>query len=505
MSSSAAKKSIKSILIAFSSQIIIMGLGFILPRMLIKGFGSEVNGFFSTSTQLYSYLEILRAGVGMAAIQALYKPITENNVDDVSRIISTSKVYFKKAGYIYLSLSGLITVGFVIAGNNSLNGFEIILIVAMQGISGWISFSHINWFIDLLRAEGKNYIFVSIQTVGTICIKFAEIALIYFTHNPVLVKSASLVVILMELFIFNSYRKKYYSHYDFDKPGDVSLLRNRRSYLIFHISSLICTNTDVVILSMFCGYETSSVYAVYYMVIAGVNALINTVYSSTAFLLGHAYQSGIEYFKKVHDMYYLVYTTLTTALFSICYILLLPFIKLYTAGIQDVNYIYKYLPLLFCLIQIITCGKNVGDMTVNVGGLAKNVVWRSILEATINIVVSIALVQFIGIYGVLIGTITATFYRLMDVIIFTNKKVLKRKPFKTIKVFLVNVMFFIGVVLLNDNINVKINSYLDFIGYALIISPVIIIICFGMMLLLNPSEGKLIINTLNKKINNRRK
>ena len=476
-----------------------MALGFILPRMLIKGFGSEVNGFFSTTTQLYSYLEILRAGVGMAAIQALYKPITENNVDDISRIISTSKVYFKKIGYIYLALSGLISIGFVIAGNNSLNGVEIFLIVAMQGISGWISFSHINWFIDLLRAEGKNYIFVSIQMAGTICTKFAEIALIYFTHNPVLVKSASLVVILTEFFIFNTYRKKYYSHYNFNKPGDVSLLKNRRSYLIFHISSLICTNTDVVVLSLFCGYETSSVYAVYYMVIAGVNALINTVYSSTSFLLGHAYQSGIEHFTKVHDMYYLVYTTLTTALFSICYILFPPFITLYTTGIQDVNYIYKYLPLLFCIIQIITCGKNVGDMTVNVGGLARNVVWRSILEATINIVVSIVLVQFIGIYGVLIGTIVATFYRLMDVIIYTNKMVLMRKPFKTIKVFFVNVLFFFGVVILSDNINIQIKSYIDFIRCGLLLTPVIIIICFGMMLLINPSEGKNIIKTFKKK------
>ena len=473
-----------------------MALSFVLPRMLIGGFGSEVNGFFSTSTQLYSYLEVLRAGVGMAAIQALYKPITENNADDISSIISTSKAYFIRIGYIYLALSGLITIGFVVAGNNSLSGVEIFLIVSMQGISGWISFSHINWFIDLLRAEGKNYIFVSIQTLGTICTKLAEIALIYFTHNPVLVKSASLIVVITEYFIFSAYRKKYYSKYNFDEPGDVSLLKNRRSYFIFHISSLICTNTDVVVLSLFCGYATSSVYAVYYMVISGVNAIINTVYSSTAFLLGHAYQSGIEHFTKVHDMYFLVYTTLTTALFSICYILFLPFIKLYTMGIQDINYIYKYLPLLFCLIQIISCGKNVGDMTVNVGGLARNVVWRSILEATVNIVASIILVQFIGIYGVLIGTIVATSYRLIDVILFTNKKVLMRKPFKAMKVFFLNIMFFCGAVVLSDKINFQIENFTDFIRCGVAITPVILIICFGVMLLINPAERKYFINTL---------
>ena len=121
---------------------------------------------------------------------------------------------------------------------------------------------------------------------------------------------------------------------------------------------------------------------------------------------------------------------------------MIPFIRLYTVGIQDINYVYDYLPLLFCVIQILACCKNVGNITINIGGLARKVVWRAILEAGINLVVSVVLVQFVGIYGVLIGTIVAIFYRMIDVIIFSNKNVLKRSPTKILLCWLHYLLFF---------------------------------------------------------------
>lgn len=496
MKDSVRKKSAKNVILSLSSQVITMALGLILPRLLITGFGSEVNGFFSTVTQLYTYLEVLRAGVGMAAIQALYGPIVRNDKEQISKIISTSRRYFQKLGIIYLVCTMCLSIGLVIYENNSLSNVEIFLIVFMQGISGWISFSLINWFVDLLRAEGKNYIFIFIQTVGSITIKLLEILLIYTTRNPVLVKSTTLFIMIIEYSAFSIYRNKNYKDYNFKDTVDYSLLKNRGSYLVFHITSLICTNTDIVVLSFFCGYQVSSVYSVYYMIVAGVNAIINAVYSSTSFLLGHSYQRGLEHFKNTHDAYYLVYTTLTTSLFAVCYILMLPFIRLYTRGVTDTNYIYEYLPVLFCIIQILTCSKNVGDITVNVGGYARNVVWRAALEAGLNIVISIILVQFIGIYGVLIGTIVALSYRLIDVMWFSNKMVLKRGPFKNLRILFTNIILFVVVAFLNTKFNIEINGYFDFFRYALVISPIVVVSFFGIMLILNRKESKFILEQI---------
>ena len=66
---------IKNIIYSFGIRIIILILGFILPRLLITSFGSEVNGLLSTVTQIFAYLALLEAGIGNSAVNALYKPL----------------------------------------------------------------------------------------------------------------------------------------------------------------------------------------------------------------------------------------------------------------------------------------------------------------------------------------------------------------------------------------------------------------------------------------------
>ena len=59
-------------------------------------------------------------------------------------------------------------------------------------------------------------------------------------------------------------------------------------------------------------------------------------------------------------------------------------------------------------------------------GAFKETQWRAVLEATINLVVSFICVFKFGIYGVLFGTVVALIYRANDIILFANRRVLKK-------------------------------------------------------------------------------
>lgn len=504
MNNTTTKRSIKNVFASLISQVIILGLSFVLPRLIISNFSSQVNGFFSTVNQIYSYLEVLRAGVGAAAIHALYRPIIDKNRNEISKIVSTAREYFQKGGIVYLTCSFIIAVVLVFVGEPGIPRIEVFLIVIIQGISGWISFSLISWFVDLLRAEGKNYVFIVFQMSAKILTQALEVVLIITTKSPLLVKSATLLLSFLQLMLFVLYRKRFYRDYDFKGETDNSLLKDRKSYLVFHISSLICTNTDIVVLSIFCGYQIASVYSIYYLIVSGVNMIANAVYSGTSFVLGHSYQKNLELFSRTHDLYNFAYTSLVTSLFSVCYILMLPFVKLYTNGIADVEYVYDYLPVFFCVIQILTCSKNVGDITNNLGGCANKVSWRAIVEALINIVVSVVSVLYLGIYGVLIGTITALLYRSVDDIIFSNKNVLHRKPLKDFYVFITNILLFGVIVLAKSRINIEVSSYFQFLMYAVITSIIVFSFVFLVNGLLNARETKELSVLIKKKISIRR-
>lgn len=58
-------------------QIVLITLSFLLPRLYLEKFGSEVNGVLSAIKQIFTYMCLLEAGVRLAATQVLYKPVAE--------------------------------------------------------------------------------------------------------------------------------------------------------------------------------------------------------------------------------------------------------------------------------------------------------------------------------------------------------------------------------------------------------------------------------------------
>ena len=113
-----------------------------------------------------------------------------------------------------------------------------------------------------------------------------------------------------------------------------------------------------------------------------------------------------------------------------------------------------------------SCSRAVSARLITIAGHAKATQWRSLAEAVINLVSSLLLVQWIGIYGVLFGTIIALTYRMNDIIIYANKHILNRSPFKTYKKVILNTsLFFVFVCasyFFTDFLVVSCKSYVHF-------------------------------------------
>lgn len=58
-------------------QITILICGFIVPKVIITNFGSNVNGLVSSITQFLAYITLLEAGMGPVVKSALYGPIAK--------------------------------------------------------------------------------------------------------------------------------------------------------------------------------------------------------------------------------------------------------------------------------------------------------------------------------------------------------------------------------------------------------------------------------------------
>ena len=268
------------------------------------------------------------------------------------------------------------------------------------------------------------------------------------------------------------YVKKHYAWLDLSVEPDYASLSQSKNVIIHQVSGLIFNNTDIIVLTLFCGLKTVSVYSLYSLIVSCVSNIIDTLCSSVEFVLGQAFNSDRNHFLKLQEVYETYYLGVSFFFFSVTLIMLPSFMKIYSQGITDATYVDKYLPLLFITLNVLMYARRTSSQIINFAGHFKQTQLRSIIESTINLTVSLVLVFKIGMYGVLIGTIAALFYRTNDVIIYANWNILGRKPWKTYRRWIQNLLVMICSVAFINRILPDIGNYFSWILNAVWVSVV---------------------------------
>lgn len=479
-------KLFKNIATGFGGQIIVIALGLIIPRIMIQSYGSDVNGLISTVIQVFTYMALLEAGIGQAAKNLLYKPFQEKNKDGVSEIASIAQSYFRRFTLIYSI--GVFAMAFILplVLKTNVDSVTIALIVLFEGMSGVISFYFIETPSIIIGVDGKNYVNNAINLLNKIAGYTVKIVMAALGLNVVLLQFVFFIVTITKVFFYRIYFKKHYSWIKFKKTSNSIKLKDRNSYIIIELTSTVFNSTDMIILSVFVSTQLSSVYGIYNMVFSNLTLLLNSVYLSVVYLLGYSYHESKEKYIQLHDTFNSVFLGTITILMMVCYFLTIPFVSLYTKGVTDINYIISSLPLMFCLVQMLSWSRFVGGNLIGVACRVKKAVWVNILEAVINLSCSIIFVQKFGIVGVLFATVIALVPKVIYCNYVGDRIILKRSCWNTIKILGTNFILFFVVVLIEPYIHIEVNSYLSFAVYGITLSVLFTVIVMGVNALLNP-------------------
>ena len=474
-----SKKIKLNLIIGIVGEILTILLGIIVPRFILTSYGSEINGLIHSVAQIYSYIGLLEAGVGVATLQALYKTVGQNNLEATNAILSATNKFYRKTGIWYLFAILIFSSIYPLFINSDIPIITIILIIFVNGIGNVIQYFFQAKYFLLLEAEGKEYIKASLMIFTNLFKNISRIVLMSYAFDVVFVQSIAMCVSLIQMIFITLYINKKYKWIDLSVPPNIDALSQSGNVLIHQISGLVFNNTDCIVLTIFCGLKTVSVYSMYALLIGMVQTAFLTVARSFVFSLGQAFHGDRNKFIKLYDCYELYYLAFTFALFSIANVFILPFMRLYTQGIKDVDYIDNALPLLFISSSLLSCSRAAPSNLVSWAGHFKKTQGRAILEAIINIVVSLIAVKVWGIYGVLIGTISALFYRTNDFIIYANMKILNRKPWISYYKIVVNIIIFILILYLSTLINMDLSSYVKIFLYCIPISIGVFILYFS--------------------------
>ena len=96
------KKATKNIFSSLLLQVVTIICGFIVPKLIIGQYGSNVNGLIVSITQFLAYITLLEAGFGPVVKAILYKPIANKNKKEIENILKASEKFFKRISLIFI-------------------------------------------------------------------------------------------------------------------------------------------------------------------------------------------------------------------------------------------------------------------------------------------------------------------------------------------------------------------------------------------------------------------
>lgn len=482
-------------------QIVTLICGFIVPKLLLSTFGSEVYGLTASITQFLSYIQLLEGGLTGVVMASLYKPLSKKDFDTVSGIINATERFFKQIAGIYLAYATLLSIVYPLIIKTDFSYFFVLSLIIIVSVSSFIQYFFALTYRILINADRQGYI-VSIANIVFLIINLVLtfIAIKVFPQIH-FVKFVNAVAFIVQPVIFSRYIKK---HYKIDKrvSPNKDAISQRWAGFGQNLAYFIHSNTDIVILSFFSLKEVS-VYSVYIMIIAAIKNLIIAVSSAIIPSMGNVLVSRetIEQ-NKAFDNYEFLISLITTILFSCCIVLIVPFVGVYTSNINDANYIRPTFAIIMTLAEATYCIRDPFVSVAYASGKFKETAKYAYFEAGLNIAISLILVYRLGILGVAIGTLISMLYRLIAHVLYLKNNILNRNVISFIKNMIPFVMGgILGIFVAKYLIHINVVGYLSWFTYALVAFVIITALVAGVVFILNRKQMIGFINKYVKRAN----
>ena len=400
--------------------------GLILPRFVLRQFGSEVNGLVASVTQLLSYAVLLEGGIGGVMKVALYKPLANEDNAGISDIFYQISRTFRKISAVFIGFAVLLSICMKFFVDTQYSWSFVFTMVLILSAHTFFSYYVGLPYRLLMSADQKLYIIQFTQIIATVMNLLLCLLVIHLGGGIHMVKLTSVAVFLLNPLVQRRYVQR---HYKLSRRVAAESARHipKRDGVIHHLSFFIHRNTDVVILSLFGSLQTVSVYTVYNTVIYILEHLLSSISAGVSGLVGRLIaRKEITELNRIVDRYEACNNVLATGVATVCAILILPFVSIYTGGITDAQYYQPIFAILMIAGSYAYSIRHPFGCVVSAAGHYKETKAGAIGEVAINLVLSLVLVKPLGLVGVTLGTFVAMSFRTIYTVWYLSKHILHR-------------------------------------------------------------------------------
>ena len=377
-------------------QVIVMTLGVILPKYIISVYGSEVNGLTSTIKHVLTLVTIVQAGLGTSATYLMYKPLEENDKVRIASILKSIKKVYRIIAFVVAGIGFVASAILAFTVEGSIGEKYIFIASFITCIDSSLSLYFTAACNLFLNAKQDKYV-ISIVTMITGVLNYGiQIIILLLKPTFLFLYFNNMFICILNIVILVIVFGKKYEPYKLTKeeqkavktvpiPGVTYAAMNEASHAAVY-------GMITVVVSIMGSLTAASVLSVYMMVINLISTVSTVAYSSFVPSYGSLVAEGnMEKTNRIFEIFQFTFFSLMTFLFMCTTVLIVPFVKIYTAGITDAEYVNELLMILCVVYGMFYAFRIPYNNTVSVTGLFEETSKQPMICAVLAVALMFAL------------------------------------------------------------------------------------------------------------------
>lgn len=438
------KKGALNISVSLVFKIVILIASMLTRRVVIQHLGNDINGINSLFTSLIGVLSVAELGIGESIVFCMYQPIVENDNNKVSALYWL----FKKA---YLIVAGIIFAGGVVLlpfleffakdGQTIETNIYVSFFIMLLSVVITYLFSANT---SLINAYKNNYITTSISSTGLLVQYLLQIVVAMITKSYICylvcrVIASMLQWVITEYVVRKKHRIIIKKKEKIDTETKKLVTKNVRAMFLHKIGAIFVNTSDSVIISTFVGVAILGKYTNYTAIITMMIGILALFFTPLTSVFGHLYVEHPLEIRKYFEFFHMFNYLLGALFFGGYYAIVNNLILILFGSNLELDRSLIFVITLNYFIQFMRKSTlTFRDAT----GTFYNDRWKPMFEGILNIILSVVLVHFFDVIGVLIATILTS----LLICHFIEPYVLYRYAFKErVQKFLLKNYLLIGL------------------------------------------------------------
>lgn len=402
------KNAVRNLVFGFLNKIVILVFPFIVRSVLIKKLGSDYLGLSSLFTSILQVLNLTELGFSSAVVYCLYEPIAKKQKNIICSLLNFYRKIYRIIG-ILIFIVGLVLIPFLpnlIKGTYP-NDINLYVLYVLYLVNTAITYFLFAYKSTLLIAHQRSDVTSNINTIVNIPMYILQIVILCIWKNYYLFVCVMIICNVINNILCALVSKKLYPEYipkgKLDKEIKKDIWKRVKGLMIQRICVVTRNSLDSIFISAFLGLNLVAIYNNYYSIISALVSIMGIFTSAITAGIGHSIVTESEN-KNYNDMnkfifIYMIIVGYATVCLST---LFQPFMELWMGN--------KY--MLDSTTVILLC---IYFYALEIGVIrgaysdAKGLWWenryRAIIETICNIILNVLLVNWLGINGVIIGTL----------------------------------------------------------------------------------------------------